>query len=109
VDAFRELTTGFLEEFNQRVVDLPCVRYACYPARSRGGARTVHSLLAPGYVLLEREVGDNDGVVPTASQRWGEVMGEIEADHWAQVGWSLGFDAARFYDQLVRALRRQRL
>ena len=109
VDAFRELTTGFLEDFNRRVVDLPHVRYASYPARARGGARTVHSLLAPGYVLLEREVGDNDGVVPTASQRWGEIMGEIEADHWAQVGWSPGFDAARFYDQLVRALRRQRL
>jgi triacylglycerol lipase len=109
IDAFSQLTTEHLETFNASVPDVSGVHYASCPARIGQGVRGVNSLLAPGYVLLEREIGDNDGVVPTASQRWGEVLDEIDADHWAQVGWSLGFDAVGFYDQLVRALRRRRL
>jgi hypothetical protein len=50
-------------------------------------------------------VGDNDGVVPAASQRWGQVLAEIDADHWAQIGWSKRFDAAGFYRDLLRELR----
>lgn len=109
IDAFSQLTTEHLEAFNASVPDVPDVYYASCPASIGQGVRGVNSLLAPGYVLLQREIGDNDGVVPTASQRWGEVLDEIDADHWAQVGWSLGFDAVGFYDQLVRSLRRRRL
>jgi len=109
IDAFSQLTTEHLEAFNASVPDVPGIHYASCPARIGQGVRGVNSLLAPGYVVLEREIGDNDGVVPTASQRWGEVLDEIDADHWAQVGWSLGFDAVGFYDQLVRSLRRRRL
>lgn len=108
VDAFAELTTQSLVEFNDEVPDARDVVYTSYPARVPG-VRGVNSLLAAGYVMLQRVVGDNDGVVPTESQNWGEVLEEIEADHWAQVGWSMGFDAVGFYDQLVRALRRRRL
>lgn len=109
IDAFSQLTTEHLEAFNESVPDVRDVFYASCPASVGQGVRGVNSLLAPGYVLLQREIGDNDGVVPTASQRWGEVLDEIDADHWAQVGWSLGFDAVGFYDQLVRSLRRRRL
>lgn len=109
IDAFAQLTTDHLETFNEEVTDMPGVHYACCPARVSRGLRGVNSLLAAGYVLLEREAGDNDGVVPTTSQRWGDVLEEIDADHWAQVGWSTGFDAVGFYDQIVRALRRRRL
>jgi hypothetical protein len=43
--------------------------------------------------------------VPVTSQHWGEVLAEIEADHWAQIGWSRHFDAAAFFEQILRELR----
>ena len=44
-------------------------------------------------------------MVPITSQARGEVLREIEADHWAQIGWSRGFDATSFYEDLLRELR----
>jgi hypothetical protein len=32
------------------------------------------------------------------------VLAEIEADHWAQIGWSRHFDAGHFYARLIREL-----
>ena len=31
-------------------------------------------------------------------------MREIEADHWAQIGWSRGFDAVALYEEILREL-----
>jgi len=43
--------------------------------------------------------------VPTDSQRWGDLLGRVEADHWAQIGWSTGrFNAADFYSAVVKEL-----
>ena len=44
-------------------------------------------------------------MVPAASQRWGDVLRTIDADHFAQVGWSHRFDAAEFYAELLLELR----
>jgi hypothetical protein len=43
--------------------------------------------------------------VPAALQRWGEVLLEVDADHWAQVGWSDAGDVVTLYDHVVRELR----
>jgi hypothetical protein len=59
--------------------------------------KDVHALLAPAHAYLAKLAGPNDGLVPAESQRWGRVLGEVDADHWAQIGWSQGFDAGRFY------------
>jgi len=32
------------------------------------------------------------------------VLREVEADHWAQVGWSLRFDAVGLYEEILREL-----
>jgi hypothetical protein len=64
----------------------------------------VNPLLLPGYSYMLRTVGANDGMVPVESQKWGEVWGEIEADHWEQIGWSRSFDAKRFYAILAEHL-----
>ena len=84
--------------------DLKGVRYASYvvtPLR----ARDVAIPLMPGYALLAALSGDNDGVVPSWSQPWGELLGHLDADHWGAVGWSGRFDAPSFYANLVRELR----
>jgi triacylglycerol esterase/lipase EstA (alpha/beta hydrolase family) len=64
----------------------------------------VHALLAPSHAYLLKIAGPNDGIVPASSQRWGKVLGEVFADHWAQVGWSPGFDVRSFYVRLAEQL-----
>lgn len=104
VDGLYDLTTARMEEFNQSVVDVSDVMYACVVGALASDSAKVSALLAPGYSYLRKRVGPNDGMVPAASQRWGEVLYEVEADHWAQIGWSGGFDAAAFYVALVEHL-----
>jgi triacylglycerol lipase len=100
LDAFRDLTTERMEAFNQEAHDAPGVDYGCFVS----SAREVNAVLVPSHRFLQRRAGDNDGVVPAASQRWGEVLGEIDADHWGAVGWSHRFDAGAFYEKLALGL-----
>jgi triacylglycerol lipase len=104
VEAFRDLTTARMREFNREVPDVRAVAYLSVVgvAPSR---REVNPLLLPTYVWLGERGGESDGVVPAASQVWGEVVRTIAADHWAQIGWSRHFDAADFYVELLRELR----
>jgi triacylglycerol lipase len=104
VQAFHDLTTARMAEFNAAVPDVRGVLYASVvgapPAR-----RKVTPLLVPSWLWLARAAGANDGMVPAASQRWGDVVREIEADHFAQIGWSRRFDAVELYAELLRELR----
>jgi triacylglycerol lipase len=104
LDAFRDLTTARMARFNEEVPDDRSVAYASVVGVVRRARRT-NPLLVPGYLWLQGCAGPNDGVVPAASQRWGEVLAEVEADHWAQIGWSKHFDAVAFYLGLLRDLR----
>ena len=61
-------------------------------------------LLWPSHAYLSQKAGRNDGLVPASSQRWGTVIREVEADHWAQIGWSSRFDAVSLYADLIREL-----
>jgi triacylglycerol lipase len=104
MDAFQDLTTAHMAEFNRSVLDARGVMYASVvgaPAQRRA----VSPILLPTWVWLGGESGANDGMVPAASQRWGDVVREIGADHLAQIGWSRRFDAGEFYAELLRELR----
>jgi triacylglycerol lipase len=104
VGAFHDLTTARMVEFNAAVPDARGVLYASVvgaPPRRR----EVTPLLVPTWAWLQHSAGANDGVVPAASQRWGEVVWEVGADHLAQIGWSRRFDAAELYAELLRELR----
>jgi triacylglycerol lipase len=100
--ALEDLAPERLDALASAMRDAGQVRYASVVVAPRGGR--VHPLLRPTYALLYRKFGDNDGLVPVASQRWGQVIGEAHTDHWGVVGWSGAFDAAAFYDALVLAL-----
>jgi triacylglycerol lipase len=93
-----------MEAFNRDVQDVRGVAYQSVVAVARE-RRKMNPLLVAPHLYLQERVGDNDGVVPAGSQRWGEILDEIEADHWAQIGWSRHFDAAAFYEALLRELR----
>lgn len=101
--AFEDLTLRRMAEFNRRVRDAEGVRYLSYVG-SVHDARSANPLLRPSWRLLLAHAGLNDGLVPAASQRWGVVLGEVDADHWAQIGWSRRFDAASFYVEVVERL-----
>jgi triacylglycerol lipase len=102
--ALEDLAPERLDALAGAMRDARQVRYASVVVAPRGGR--VHPLLRPTYALLSRKFGDNDGLVPVASQRWGQVIGNAETDHWGVVGWGGAFDAAAFYDALVLALPR---
>lgn len=104
LEGFQDLTTPRMTAFNRAVPDARGVVYGSVvgfaPRRSE-----VNPLLLPTYLWLGDRAGASDGIVPAKSQRWGDVVATIEADHWAQIGWSRHFDAVGFYVDLLRDLR----
>lgn len=104
LDAIRDLGTEEMARFNAGVPDSRAVAYASVVGVVRR-KRRASPLLVPSHLWLKGAWGDNDGLVPASSQRWGNVLAEVEADHWAQAGWSSRFDAAEFYVRLLRELR----
>ena len=102
-----DLTTERMRAFEADTPDVCTVHYASVAVSPGRGARGVGPWLLPTYRWLRREAGDNDGVVPLASQRRGRVLGHLDADHWSVVGWG-SFDAPAFYERLVLELLTRR-
>lgn len=97
-----------LDAFNREVPDAPGVRYACVVGGIREATTPVALALMPAHAYLRRVAGANDGLVPISSQYWGETLAEIEADHFAQIGWRISmrhsFDALGMYAFVVARL-----
>lgn len=104
-DAFHDLTTARLAEFNRVHPDSRDVLYASVVGAFEARSRALNPVLLPTWMYLSRCAGPNDGLVPAGSQRWGEVLATLEADHWAQIGWSLSFDVELLYQPVFHALR----
>ena len=100
--ALGDLTPEAVERFNREVPDVEGVAYCSVVAAT--DLSQTNPLLWPTHLYLSSRAGPNDGIVPALSQRWGNVLCEVEADHWAQVGWSLRFDAVALYEQVLREL-----
>jgi triacylglycerol lipase len=108
LEALEWLGTDALAAFNAQVVDVPGVRYACVVGGLHRDNSRVPLALAPAHAYLCRVAGPNDGLVPIASQYWGETLAEIEADHFAQIGWRVTmrhtFDAPGLYAFVIARL-----
>lgn len=111
VDGFRDCCLDRVREFNARTPNAPNVRYYSYagsvsPARLTPTLRRAWTLLTP----IE---GPNDGMVSVASATWGEYLGTLHADHYAQtpdatfVRPGENFDHLGFYSRLVEDLARR--
>jgi triacylglycerol lipase len=108
INALDWLSTSALDRFNRDVVDAPGVRYACVVGGVREPKTPVTLAIVPAHAYLRRVAGPNDGLVPISSQYWGETLAEIEADHFAQVGWRMSirgtFDVLGLYAFIVARL-----
>lgn len=104
-EMLRDLATRRMDLFNEDTPDHEDVFYASVVGRARRLA-DVHPLLVPTWQWLSATVGDNDGIVPAASQEWGELLFIVDVDHWAQVGWSRSehVDPPRIYESIAEAL-----
>lgn len=99
-------------EFNKRVLDMPGTQYFSWssvtdPFGLVTGA-PLNPLFAIPFAIVEREEGDNDGLVSVTSAQWGEHLGTLSADHLDQVGHLLGltddFDQLRFWQDEAERL-----
>jgi triacylglycerol lipase len=108
-EAVEWLTTRSATKFNVDAPDDPRVLYASVVCRAPGGLWRSNPLLVPTHLYLRKRSGHNDGIVPTASQHWGDVWVEHEADHWGQVGWSIVVSGAGVYERVVRELAQRNL
>jgi triacylglycerol lipase len=108
IEALEWLGTEALAAFNADVIDVPGVRYACVVGGMHRDDSAVPLALIPAHAYLRRVAGPNDGLVPIASQYWGETLAEIEADHFAQIGWRVArrgtFDAPGLYAFVIARL-----
>ncbi len=111
IDGFRDCRPAACCDFNAQTPDMPQVRYFSYG----GAVSQVHvtPVLRRAWSLLTAMEGPNDGMVSTASARWGEYLGTLHADHFAQtpdktfVHPKEDFDALGFYVRLLEDLARK--
>lgn len=111
MDGLRDCQRANCDAFNQQTPDYAKVRYFSY-----GGAVTparVTPALRRGLNLLTPIEGPNDGLVSLHSACWGEYLGTLQADHYAQTPDSVfvrpgeDFDSPGFYLRLVEDLARR--
>jgi len=103
VDGVYDLSTESMGRFNGSVPNADGVLYANIVAAA-SPENPVNKILTASYRYLLKVSGANDGVVPSRSQLWGETFEEIDADHWAQIGWFAPFDVNALYTRIASRL-----
>jgi triacylglycerol lipase len=108
VDGFKDCRPAVCRKFNEQNPDHPKVRYFSY------GGDVPQSRLSPflrrAWNVLTPVEGPNDGMVSVASARWGEYLGSIHSDHFAQTPDATflregeDFDSLGFFANLVEEL-----
>jgi triacylglycerol lipase len=100
--AFYDLTTAQCRAFNERVPDVPQVRYFSVAGRHNGSYFNPEWLLP--YHIVHKAEGPNDGIVSIASAKWGEDQDVWEGDHLSLINWlnPLGRNRGFFRDPAPR-------
>ncbi len=97
--------------FNPNTPNAAGVRYFSYAGKMYGLSPNI--ILTPTWLLIKYYDGDNDGIVPVNSARWGEWKGTITGlfgvDHFMEInhlfGNTPGFDAEGFYINVGKMLK----
>jgi triacylglycerol lipase len=113
VDGFRDCQTDSCVRFNEEVPDQPGVRYF-----SHGAAVPLSRVTPPlrrAWNIVSATEGPNDGLVSVQSAVWGEYLGTLTVDHFAQTPDGLfvrpgeSFDSVGFFARLIEDLARRGL
>lgn len=81
----KQLRPDYIEnEFNPKITDHPDVYYQSWAGRLAG--RHIRFPRSICYNYMKCRQGENDGLVPVESARWGEFQGILDCDHGALVG-----------------------
>lgn len=112
-----EITSKHMTEvFNPAVPDDPRVAYYSVAGSTQPwlavnvfDTDVVDPLLWNAYWMTSSLEGDNDGLVPVESAKWGEFWGTLPADHFDEMGWwptvpQPAFDHLAWYRSLARYL-----
>jgi triacylglycerol lipase len=111
VKGFSDCRPDACREFNAKTPDMPGVAYFSY-----GGDVAVSRVTPPlrrAWHILSTEEGPNDGMVSVASARWGEYLGTVHADHFAQtpdlkfIHPNEDFNPLAFYSLVLEGLARR--
>jgi triacylglycerol lipase len=111
MDGFRDCQPAACRTFNAATPDAPGVRYFSYGGEV--SQARVSPALRRAWNLLTPVEGPNDGMVSVASAHWGEYLGTLHADHFAQTPDAVllhpgeDFDALGFYARLVEDMARR--
>lgn len=89
----RDMTPEACRRRNEALNDRQDVDYTSFAA-SRPPGEMPFWLRGFGRVVAAA-AGDNDGLVPVSSARWGTFRGTVRSDHFELVGWSLAWPSRR--------------
>jgi triacylglycerol lipase len=103
-DSLDWLTQDQMSTFNLEHLDDPRVAYASVVCRAGQRLWSRNPLLVASHAYVKQRAGTNDGLVPAWSQRWGNLLCEVQADHWAQIGWFTSYDARPVYTMIIQHL-----
>jgi triacylglycerol lipase len=103
VDGFRDCRLAECREFNARTPDAAQVRYFSYAGEVP--LSRVTPMLRRGWEILTAAEGPNDGMVSVPSARWGEFLGIVPADHFAQTPDGLFIHPVESFDSLGFVMR----
>jgi triacylglycerol lipase len=103
VDGFRDCRPAACRAFNAGTPNLPQVRYFSYAGDVPLGRVT--PMLRRGWEIITDLEGPNDGMVSVQSARWGEFLGTVHADHFAQTPDGLFIHPEESFDPLGFVMR----
>ncbi len=83
--AFYDLTRANCKTFNEATPDVATVKYFSVAGKHDGHVLHPEWLLSFG--IVQKEEGDNDGIVSVASAKYGEFHETWDSDHLALVNW----------------------
>lgn len=118
MSAVENLTAGFCEEFNKKVIDSPEVLYQSVGSKAKS-RRSGRFPLNFSYPVVKKYDGDNDGLVALNATEWGEKWtklypkGRRGITHADVIDLNRedikGFDVREFYVQMVADLKNRGL
>lgn len=116
----QELSESNMKKYNQTYPNEKQVKYFSWAGlscrwldsscRKKNNNEVIDPLLITTYNTLKALRGDNDGIVPVSSAKWGTFLGTLPADHFDEIGQiadrnNSSFDHKAFYLKEARRLR----